>query len=81
MPDRHREPGACPHCDTALRPEPIAPGIWLCPCCASVFRVPTAEHPQGWGVSSSGDGSPSGASAAAGFFCLRVGEFDARREG
>lgn len=30
----------CPHCDTALAPEPIAPGVWLCLCCALVFRTP-----------------------------------------
>lgn len=29
----------CPHCDTALAPEPIAPGVLLCPCCASVFET------------------------------------------
>lgn len=32
----------CPHCDTALAPERIAPGVWLCPCCASTWRTDTA---------------------------------------
>jgi len=33
----------CPACDTALAPEPIAPGVWLCPCCASLFRAPAGD--------------------------------------
>lgn len=44
MPDR---PVTCPHCDTSLTPEPLAPGLWLCPCCSSVFEAPTAPDAPG----------------------------------
>lgn len=33
----------CPHCDTTLAPELVAPGVWLCPCCASLFRASEPE--------------------------------------
>jgi ribosomal protein L37AE/L43A len=40
-------PPECPACDTALAPEPIAPGVWACPCCAHVFQADvTHEQPQ-----------------------------------
>jgi ribosomal protein L37AE/L43A len=30
----------CPNCDTALKPERINAGRYLCPVCARVFTIP-----------------------------------------
>jgi hypothetical protein len=44
-PIRPIDPPPCPHCDTALTLEPIAPGVWLCPCCASTCAcLPSDPH-------------------------------------
>ena len=40
MPDQRIE---CPACDTSLTPEAIAPGCWLCACCATTWRDDTHQ--------------------------------------
>jgi len=29
----------CPHCDCNLAPEEVAPNIWFCACCSSMFKA------------------------------------------
>lgn len=30
----------CPHCKTAMKPERIGAGRYVCPCCSRIFTIP-----------------------------------------